>query len=57
MDNMTAYLKWRGDLSFKKHPICEADYLVFSQLAYITFDGIVSDSLTQHTTVKKAARR
>lgn len=55
MDNMTAYLKWRGDLSFKKHPICEADYLVFSQLAYITFDGIVSDSLTQHTTVKKAA--
>lgn len=52
---MITYLKWRGDLSFKKHPICEADYLVFSQLAYITYDGIVSESLSPTMTVRKAA--
>jgi alpha-beta hydrolase superfamily lysophospholipase/uncharacterized protein (UPF0147 family) len=56
MDNMIAYLKWRGDLTFDTAPLCEADYLVFSQLAYITFDGIVSDSPIPQTTVGKAAK-
>lgn len=55
MDNMISYLKWRGDLTFKKFPICEADYLVFSQLAYITFDDEVSPSFSCNTTVKTAA--
>ncbi len=55
MDNMISYLKWRGDLTFRKYPMCEADYLVFSQLAYITFDGVVSSSFTPETTIGKAA--
>ena len=56
MANILDYVKWRGDLTFDTAPLCEADYLVFSQLAYITFDGIVSDSPIPQTTVGKAAK-
>ena len=36
--NIYDYFIWRGDLSFDIDPINEVDYLVFSQLAYCSFD-------------------
>lgn len=41
MGNIESYVKWRGDLSFEEKPFCEVDNLIFSELAYIDFAGIV----------------
>jgi len=57
MRNMIEYLKWRGDIVFGAFPLCEADYLVLSQLAYIPFDGVVKNSYSQRTTVGAAAEK
>lgn len=35
MANITDYLKWRGDLTFKESPFNEVDNLILSELAYI----------------------
>lgn len=35
MMNITDYLKWRGDLTFKESPLNEVDNLILSELAYI----------------------
>lgn len=43
MGNMVSYLKWRGDLSFEERKFCLADNMIFSTLAYLDFEGIVSD--------------
>ena len=37
------YLKWRGDLTFAADPFNNVDNLILSQLAYVDFDGIVSE--------------
>lgn len=37
MDNLFAYLKWRGDLSFSKCKINELDFALFSQLVIIPY--------------------
>lgn len=42
MHNIIDYLDWRGDLSFARDGFNEVDNLIFSVLAYIEFDGIVS---------------
>lgn len=57
MRNMVEYLRWRGDISFRLLPVCEADYLVFSQLAYIPFEGIVEESFTPSLTLGQAAKK
>ena len=41
MANVFDYLRWRGDLSFAESPLCEIDALIFCELSYIFFDGIV----------------
>ncbi|HAU32446.1 MAG TPA: hypothetical protein DCW46_09410 [Desulfotomaculum sp.] len=43
MQNLFDYLEWRGDLSFIRDAFNEVDNLVFSVLAYLNFDGIVSE--------------
>ena len=43
MRNMIEYLRWRGDVTFDSLPLCEVDYLVFAQLAYLPYDGIAED--------------
>lgn len=35
MANITDYLEWRGDLTFKESPLNEVDNLILSELAYI----------------------
>ena len=57
MQNMIEYVKWRGDISFKAFPICEADYLVFAQLSYLPFDGIVDECFDAKTTLGQAAKK
>jgi len=41
MANLFDYLLWRGDLSFRESPFNPVDNVIFSQLAYLTFDGII----------------
>ncbi|MDR0300726.1 MAG: DUF2974 domain-containing protein [Treponema sp.] len=42
MADLFDYLTWRGDLSFSQSPLNPVDSLIFSQLSYLPFDGIVS---------------
>ncbi len=44
MANVFDYIKWRGDLSFEQSPLNEIDALIFCELSYIFFDGIVPES-------------
>ncbi|MCL2440793.1 MAG: DUF2974 domain-containing protein [Treponema sp.] len=41
MANMFDYLSWRGDIDFSASPFNPVDNIIFSQLAYLTLDGIV----------------
>ena len=38
---MFDYIKWRGDLDFNVSPFNPVDNIIFSQIAYLTLDGIV----------------
>ena len=56
MTTVFDYIRWRGDLSFEKSPLCEIDALIFCELSYIFFDGIVPESIEDGTvTLKEAA--
>ncbi|MDR1839240.1 MAG: DUF2974 domain-containing protein, partial [Treponema sp.] len=41
MANIFDYLEWRGDLDFSASPFNTVDNIIFSQLSYLTLDGIV----------------
>lgn len=41
MDDIYTYMKFRGDLDLKNHPLNEVDALIFSELSYIQFENIV----------------
>ena len=56
MANVFDYLRWRGDLSFEQSPICEIDALIFSELSYIFFDGIIPGDIDEgRVTLSEAA--
>ena len=56
MANVFDYLRWRGDLPFDVSPMCEIDALIFCELSYIFFDGIVPESAEDGTvTLSEAA--
>lgn len=40
--NMLDYLDWRGDITFAERGLNEVDNLIFSTLAYLDIDGLVS---------------
>ena len=42
MANMMDYLDWRGDLTFTVSGFNEVDNLLFAELVYTSFDGIVT---------------
>ena len=42
MANIFDYLAWRGDIDFSVSPFNPVDNVIFSQLAYLAFDDIVS---------------
>lgn len=41
MADIFDYLTWRGDLNFLQSPLNSVDSLIFSQLSYLPFDGII----------------
>jgi hypothetical protein len=43
MGNLFDYLTWRGDLSFSQSPFNPVDNIIFCQLSYFPFGGIVPD--------------
>ncbi len=57
MDNLSGYLRWRGDLSFVQSPFNEVDGLVFCYLAYVNLDGIAPENPEESITVKEAAEQ
>ena len=57
MDNLSGYLRWRGDLSFVQSPFNEVDGLVFCYLAYVNLDGIAPENPEESITVKEVAEQ
>jgi hypothetical protein len=56
MTTVFDYIRWRGDLSFEASPLCEIDALIFCELSYIFWDGIVPESIEDgRITIKEAA--
>ena len=56
MANVFDYIKWRGDLTFKQSPLNEIDALIFCELSYIFFDGIVPEDPNEgYVTLAEAA--
>ena len=56
MANVFDYIKWRGDLSFEQSALNEIDALIFCELSYIFYDGIVPESSADgYVTLKEAA--
>ncbi len=54
MSNILDYVDWRGDLSYTVAPFNEIDSLIYTQLAYAIWDGIVSSSFEEEITLKDA---
>ncbi|MCR5762092.1 MAG: DUF2974 domain-containing protein [Treponema sp.] len=44
MADILDYVAWRGDLDFFQSPLNEVDALIFSQLSYLNYKGIVGES-------------
>lgn len=56
MPNIVDYVIWRGDLTFEKCPFNEIDNLIFSQLSYVDFAGIVSEDADKTITLREASK-
>ena len=57
MGNIEDYLKWRGDITFDMDPFNEVDNLLLSEIAYIDFGGIVSESRSEVISLKNACKK
>lgn len=56
MDDLFEYIKWRGDIPFSQVPPTPVDAVIFCELVYIRFDGIVSDDLAHPVFLRDAAK-
>lgn len=56
MDDLFEYLKWRGDIPFSQVPLTPVDAVIFCELAYIRFGGIVSSDLDHPIFLADAAK-
>lgn len=57
MGNILDYLEWRGDLAFDADPFNEVDNLVLSELAYVSFDGLVPPAPAETAVPLKEVRK
>ncbi len=58
MANMMDYLDWRGDLSMKTDGFNDVDNLLFAQLVYVEFEGIVPPPKSgESVSIKEASER
>ena len=55
MDDLFDYLKWRGDIPFSQVPPTPVDALIFSELSYLGFGGIVAEHPGQTISLREAA--
>lgn len=54
--NIFDYLEMRGDLTFSERPFNEIDNLVFSVLAYLDMNEIVTDEFVFDVSLKSSAK-
>ncbi len=54
MNNIKDYVLWRGDLEFSSSPFNSVDNLIFTQISYLDFSGIVPFELNSYITLKEA---
>lgn len=52
MANIIDYMDWRGDITFEQSGLNEVDGLIFSQLAYIPFDGLLESGFSEYRTIE-----
>lgn len=57
MAALTDYLAWRGDIDFSAVPPNEVDSLIFSQIIYLDFSGIVPESKSEKGVTLLAAMK
>lgn len=57
MANVLDYIRWRGDLSFERAPLCEVDALILSELSYIDFSDVIDERSTGQLTLRDACAR
>lgn len=57
MADVFDYLYWRGDLKIKNGVLTDIDGMILSRLSYLPFDGFVSESFEEKTTLKSAAEK
>ena len=43
MSNLIDYVAWRGDIDFDYDPLNEIDSMIFCQLSYLDFGGLVPE--------------
>ena len=55
MADLIDYVLWRGDVSLKYSPFNKVDALVFSQLSYLNWKGIIPDSFSESVELKVLA--
>lgn len=55
MADVFDYLEWRGDILFTQMPPNPVDALIFSALAYVGYEGIVSETMSDLITLKEFA--
>ena len=55
MKNIIDYIDWRGDLTFKQSSFNEIDAVIFTQIAYIDFSGIVSSEFNESISLRQAS--
>lgn len=56
MADMFDYLKWRGDILFSQVPLNDVDSLIFSSLAYVQYNDIITEDKMQFVPLREAAR-
>ncbi len=54
--NMLDYLDWRGDITFEERPFNEVDNLIFSTLAYVEMENLVSYDDKKAPTIKELSQ-
>lgn len=56
MTTIMDYIKWRGDLPFAVSEFSDVDALIFTQLSYIDFSGVVPSDMKKCVTLFEVAK-
>lgn len=56
MSNLHDYIIERGECGFGVAPVCDIDLLIFSRLAYVPFEDVLTDEIKPQATLADAAQ-